>query len=187
MGSNDSLRTAFLTALAEMERTITSEEQAAMIARVRDAGYDVLDEHATSEALIEARDEQIAAQVVLLSHVELPLLQVSQSTLCVPLVGEFDSFRTAQIIHGLLEAAIARRVSTVVIDLTGALFRDVSTAIELARVFQALRLIGVRGMLSGVPPGLAPWLADSQEPLRGVPCYADLAGALAADQRRKAT
>ncbi len=186
MGANDSLRTAFLSALAELERTVTSEEHAAVIARVRDAGYDVLDEHATNEALIEARDEQIAAQVELLSHVELPLLQVRKSALCVPLVGEFDSFRTAEIIHRLLAAAIARRVTTVVIDLTGALFRDISTAVELARVFQALRLIGVRGVLSGVPPGLAPWLADAQEPLRGVPCFADLADALAEDQRRKA-
>lgn len=175
-----------MAALAELERTITSEEHALLIARVRDAGYDVLDEHATSEALLEARDEQIAAQVELLSHVELPLLQVRKSTLCVPLVGEFDSFRTAQIIHGLLEAAVARRVSTVVLDLTGALFRDTSTAIDLARVFQALRLVGVRGVLSGVPAGLAPWLAESDGPLRDVPCYADLADALAANERRKA-
>jgi rsbT co-antagonist protein RsbR len=186
MGSNDSLRTAFLDALAELERTVTGDEHAAVIARVRDAGYDVLDEHATAEALLEARDEQIAAQVELLAHVELPLLQVSRSTLCVPLVGEFDSFRTGQIVHGLLTAAAARRVTTVVLDLTGALFRDTSTAIDLARVFQALRLIGVRGVLSGVPPGLAPWLADANGPLRDVPCHADLADALAANERRKA-
>ena len=185
MASNDSLRTAFMAALAELERTVTGEEHAAVITRVRDAGYDVLDEHATTEALLEARDEQIAAQVELLSQVELPLLQVRKSTLCVPLVGEFDSFRTGQIIHRLLEAAVARRVTTVVLDLTGALFRDTSTAIDLARVFQALRLVGVRGVLSGVQPGLAPWLVDSHGVLDDVLCYADLADALAADERRK--
>ena len=148
---------------------ITSEEQAAALARVRDTGFDLLDDHAVTEGLLEARDEQIAAQVVLLTQVDLPLLQVRRSTLCVPFIGEFDGFRTAQIIDGLLKAAIARGVRTVVIDLTGALFRDTSTAIDLARVFQALRLIGVRGVLSGVSPGLAPWLAEMHGSLRDAP------------------
>ncbi len=185
MATSESLRTAFITAIAELERVTTDPEHAGALARVRDAGLDVLDEHAINEGLLEARDEQIAAQVELLAHVEVPMLQVSQSTLCVPLIGEFDAFRTAQIIHRLLEGAIARRVSAVVIDLTGVLFRDISTAVDLARVFQALRLIGVRGALSGVQPGLAPLLADMDGPLRGVPCFADLAAALAADIQRK--
>lgn len=166
-------------ALAELERAVGDGEHAASFARVRAAGLDVLDDHSTILGLLEARDDQIAAQVELLTKSELPLLQVSRSTLCIPLIGEFDSFRTAQIIHGLLSAAAARRVTTVVIDLTGALFRDVSTAIDLARVFQALRMIGVRGALSGVQPGLAPWLATTDGALRDVPCYADLADALA--------
>jgi anti-anti-sigma regulatory factor len=184
MASSETLRTAFMTALDGLERVITSEEQAGALARVRDAGLDLLDEHSSMEGLLEARDEQIAAQVELLTQVDLPLLQVHRSTLCVPFVGEFDAFRTAQIIDELLKAAIARSVSTVVIDLTGALFRDTSTAIDLARVFQALRLIGVRGVLSGVRPELAPSLADMPGLLRDVPCYADLADALAADQLR---
>src|SRR5687767_13171828 len=141
MTSSETLRAAFMTALDGLSRVITSEEQAGALARVRDAGLDLLDEHATTEGLLEARDAQIAVQIELLTQVELPLLQVRRSTLCVPFVGEFDAYRTGQIIDGLLKAAIARSVSTVVIDLTGALFRDTSTAIDLARVFQALRLI----------------------------------------------
>lgn len=179
MTASDELRTSFMSALEELERSLGDTEHAAAIARVRDAGYQVLDEHSVTLGLLEARDEQIAAQVELLTRSELPLLQVSRTTLCIPLVGEFDSFRTAQIIHGLLEAAAARRVTTVVIDLTGALFRDVSTAVDLAKVFQSLRMIGVRAVLSGVQPGLAPWLAANDGPLRGVPCFADLADALA--------
>jgi anti-anti-sigma regulatory factor len=185
MTASDELRTAFLSALDELERTLGSEAQAGLIARVRDAGFDVLDDHSANLGLLEARDAQIAAQVELLTRSELPLLQVSRTTLCIPLIGEFDSFRTAQIIHGLLEAAVARRVTTVVIDLTGALFRDISTAIDLARVFQSLRMIGVRAVLSGVQPGLAPWLAANDEPLRGVPCFADLADALAHEGRTR--
>lgn len=185
MAFNETLRAAFLDALAELERSLTSEAQSAAMARVRGAGLDLLDEHATTEGLLEARDEQIAAQVELLTAIELPLLQVRSRTLCIPLVGEFDAFRTGQIIHKLLTAAVERRVDTVVLDVTGALFRDVSTAVDLARVFQALRLIGVRGVLSGVQPGLAPHLAHHDGPLRDVPCFADVAEALADDERRR--
>lgn len=184
MASSDTLRTAFKSALAELEGLVTDTQRAAL-ARVREAGFDLLDDHATTEGLLEARDDQIAAQVELLTQSELPLLQVRRGTLCVPLVGEFDGFRVGQIIDRLLQAAVARSVRTVVIDLTGALFRDTSTAIDLARVFQALRLIGVRGRLSGVGPELAPWFADVSGSLRGVPCYADLAEALAVDEQRK--
>lgn len=184
MPTSDTLRTAFMTAIGELEGIITSDEHAVALARVRDAGLDVLDEHAMSEGLLEARDDQIAAQVELLARIEVPLLQVSASTLCVPLIGEFDALRTTQIIDRLLKGAVARRVSAVVIDLTGALFRDVSTAVDLARLIQALRLIGVRGALSGIQPGLAPIFADIRG-LRGVPCFADLAGALASELKRE--
>lgn len=186
MASNDTLRAAFMAAMAALERRLPGEADAEVLAQVRDAGLDLVDAHATSEALLEARDEQIAAQVDLLVHVELPLLLVRRDTLCVPMIGEFDGFRAAQIVQRLLTAAVERRVSTVVIDLTGALFRDVSSAVDLAGVFQALRLVGVRGVLAGVRPGLAALLAGVQESLREVPCYADLAEALADDRRRGA-
>lgn len=185
MVSNDTLRAAFVAAMAELERRVPGEAHAGVLARVRGAGLDLVDEHATCEALLEARDEQIAAQVELLAQVELPLLLVRRDTLCVPLVGEFDGFRAGQIVQRLLTAAVERRVSTVVIDLTGALFRDISSAVDLGGVFQALRLVGVRGALSGVQPGLAALLAGVQGSLRDVPCYADLAEALA-DERRGA-
>lgn len=174
-----------MSALEDLQGAVGSGDHAELLERVRLAGLDVLDDHWATLGLLEARDDQIAAQVELLTQSELPLLQVSRSTLCIPLIGEFDSFRTGQIIHGLLTAAAARRVTTVVIDLTGALFRDVSTAMDLARVFQSLRLIGVRGVLSGVQPGLAPWLATGDGALRGVPCYADLAAALADEARNR--
>lgn len=174
-----------MAALAELEGTLPAA-QADALARVRDAGLDIVDELSATEGVLEAREEQIEAQVELLAHIELPLLQVRRDVLCVPLVGEFDAFRTGQIVQGLLSAAASRRVSTVVIDVTGALFRDMSTAVDLARVFQSLRLIGVRGVLSGVQPGLAAVLADMQAALRDVECAADLAEALADAPRRGA-
>lgn len=46
---------------------------------------------AASETL---RTAFMAALAELLAHIELPLLQVRRDALCVPLVGEFDAFRT---------------------------------------------------------------------------------------------
>jgi rsbT co-antagonist protein RsbR len=174
MALQESLRTTFLAAMDELQRVLAAGEHA-----------ELLDEHAQAEGLLEARDAQIAAQAELLSEFEVPLLQVRRTTLCVPLIGECDPYRTGEIIQRLLKAAIERGVTTVVIDLTGAVFRDPSTAVDLARVFQSLRLVGVRGVLSGVQPTLAPALAGMHGALRDVPCYADLAAALAADEGRR--
>lgn len=148
------------------------------LARIADAALDARDVLA---AALEAQEAQLEAQRALLADIGCPILQVRSDALCVPLVGEFDPDRAARLTDELLTAAIARRVRLAVIDLTGALILDAATAGHIGGLLQGLALIGVRGVLSGVRPEFADLLAAT---IRGrVPCFPDLARALAAHTR----
>jgi rsbT co-antagonist protein RsbR len=179
VASPDELRAHLAAAHADVTRALADgRSMDAALAAMRAAGEALADALDAADAIREAREEQIAAQRAIIADMGCPILQLDDHTLLVPLVGEFDAGRIVQLVDVLLTAAVTRRAHTAVIDLTGAIVRDPATAGNLAAVFQALRLIGVQGLVSGVDPELAQLLADVPEGLRDVRCYGDLAGAL---------
>lgn len=146
---------------------------------LRDASQALLDSHALQSAALAARDLQNEALRAVLAHLSLPILQVRDDTLCVPVFGELDGERTARLGEAALATAVARGARYLVIDLTCAvLTRD--TPVHVARVFGLLDPLGVRGALSGVGPEVADALAHHPDALAGVRCFAELASALAA-------
>lgn len=186
MVSPDELRARLAAAHANLTRALADGGSVdAELATVRAAGEALADALDAADAVREAREEQIAAQRAIIADIGCPILQLSEHTLLVPLVGEFDAGRIVQLVDVLLTAAVTRRAHTAVIDLTGAIVRDPATAGNLAAVFQALRLIGVRGLVSGVGPELAELFAEVPEGLRDVQCYGDLGSALDRAERAR--
>ena len=158
------------------------------IEALRAAARRMLDVHARLAATLEACEEQIEHQRSLITSIGCPLLQVRSDTLCAPLIGEFDSSRAYQLTDVLLTTAVQRRIGTVVLDFTGAVILDDSVVGQIHDVLQSLKLVGVRGMVCGIRPDIAILLASSLDAMHGVPCFIDLASALAArltDDARK--
>ena len=79
----------------------------------------------------------------------------------VPFVGEFSRERMAELRHDLLEGIARAGARTVILDLTGAPNLEFGAIEGLLGINRALRLIGVRGVLTGVGPNLARRLALS--------------------------
>lgn len=135
--------------------------------------------------MLEAREEELEATRQLLAGTSYPIIEVRSETLCVPIVGPVD----AQIMEGVTEAvmreASQRQARWVVLDLTGAQVGDIVAADALGRLFRTLRLIGVRGMVSGMSTSLARTLARMDD-TPDVPVHRSLAGALALVERRSA-
>lgn len=146
---------------------------------LRDASQALLDSHAWIESSLEAHNVRIEAYRAVLTHLAFPVLQVRHDTLCVPVFGELDAERTARLAEAVVAIAVARGVTNVVLDLTGAqLTRE--TPLHLGRVFQILEQLAVQGALSGVGPEAAEALAGHPDALPGVRCFTELASALAA-------
>lgn len=150
------------------------------LGELRAAAVALLASHEAHETTREARDERVTAQRAPLLDRGCPILQVHRGILCAARIGDLDAVRAARLSQELLTLAAARKVRTVIIDLTGAAIRDASTAGHLGAMLVALRLIGVRGMLCGLRPALARTLSDAADVELGATCFLDLAGALAA-------
>lgn len=113
------------------------------------------------EAIVRAKDEALDAMAV-------PVLEIDERVLLVPLVGPVSARRAEQIVAGLLDGIIRARASVVLIDLTGVPALDADSAARLLQAVAAARLLGARSILVGLGPQIAAALADFGVALGGV-------------------
>jgi rsbT co-antagonist protein RsbR len=116
-------------------------------ARTRDA------ERALQESAVQR--EQLAAQAAVLDALTMPVVEVGERVLLVPLVGELSARRFARAIDDLLATVTRVRARVVLFDLTGVPSVDTAVAGDLLRALRAAALLGCRGALCGIRPEIA--------------------------------
>jgi len=97
---------------------------------------------------IQRQSQQIAA-------LSAPLLDVWKGVLAVPLIGNLDNLHLSTIVERLLRTIAERRVSFVILDLTGVDNLDTHNAAQLIKLLSALRLLGATGIVTGIHPMMA--------------------------------
>ncbi|MCO4769827.1 MAG: HAMP domain-containing protein [Deltaproteobacteria bacterium] len=107
-------------------------------------------------------------QEAAIDALKVPIIPLNESTLVLPLVGVLDAHRLELTRHDLVEAAHRLRATTAIIDITGVPSLAREDAAQLARMADAVRLIGTRLILTGMRPQVASVIADLDEPLKGV-------------------
>lgn len=112
---------------------------------------------AEQDALSRARI--IAEQAETILALSAPILEIGDRRLAVPVIGALDRERVAEILRRLLPAIVERGATAVSLDLTGAGHLDAESAAQLAMIARAVRLLGARMILSGIPPQAARLLA----------------------------
>jgi len=121
--------------------------------------------------VIEEQKEQI-------QHLSLPIIEVWDGVLTLPVVGVVDDQRAACIMEGLLDAVVRTQSQRVIIDLTAVDEVDGAAAEHLARILRAVRLLGAEGALSGMQPKVAQMLVSLAADLGGARTWPDLRAAL---------
>lgn len=112
-------------------------------------------ERARTEQELRQRLELIEEQKSAMRAMAIPILQVWDDVLAVPVIGVVDAARAAELMASLLHAVTAVRATHVIIDLTGVEAVDTSTADHLLKLVQALSLLGARAVVSGIKPSVA--------------------------------
>jgi rsbT co-antagonist protein RsbR len=107
------------------------------------------------EAYLSAKEQIIAQQQAAIRELSMPVLQVRDHLLVIPLVGMLDTSRARQLIESLLHAIRDRRARAVVIDVTGVPIVDTSVANHLVQAVDAARLMGATVAISGISPEMA--------------------------------
>ena len=138
---------------------------------------DVTDRERARQAMAEQL-RQLEEQSRAIRMMSVPIIEVWQGVLVVPVVGQLDSQRAAQMMEQLLEAVSLRAAKFAILDLTAVDVVDTATAQHLLRVVLALRLLGAQAMISGVRASVAQALVGLGVDLSQVTTVASLHAAL---------
>ena len=107
------------------------------------------------EAYLATKEQIIATQAEALRELSLPILQVRDHLLIVPIVGSIDSSRARQLTENLLVAIRDRRARGVVLDLTGIPHVDSAIANYLVQTCTAAQLMGATVVITGISAQMA--------------------------------
>lgn len=126
------------------------------------------------EAYLLAKEQIIAKQQAAIRELSMPILQVRERLLVIPLVGVIDSDRARQLIESLLVAVRDRRAQGVVIDVTGVPIVDTNVAAHLVQACDAARLMGTLVVITGISPEMAQTLVGLGAKLPAAETLVDL-------------
>lgn len=113
---------------------------------------------ATNSALVasqKTQEELIEKLRLALDELSTPTLEVWEGVLVLPVIGIVDHARAARIMERLLDETQRKKVSHVIIDLTGVEVIDTRTADHFTRLAKAVKLIGARCVMTGIGPSVS--------------------------------
>jgi len=108
-----------------------------------------------AERELRAKVEFIEKQKSAIRAMSLPIIQVWDDVLALPVIGVLDSGRAADLMETLLRAVVDTRARYVILDLTGVDTIDTATADHLIKLVHAVRLLGTRAVVTGIQPTIA--------------------------------
>ena len=162
------------------DRLIASQNTALAIAGQRAAEAEAARIEAEAARAEVERLQQSEQQrlLSLVQSLELPVISVGQNILTVPLVGDLDSRRAANIQKRLLEEVARQRAEVVVLDVTGITLLDTAVAQSLIETARAVQLLGARTFMSGMRAEVAHTLVGLNVDLSDIQSVANLGEAL---------
>lgn len=107
-----------------------------------------------------------------------PVLRVWDGVLMMPVLGAIDGDRAARMMEALLDAVTTSRARHAIIDLTAVRALDPMLGEQLRRLFQAVRLLGAKGIVVGIRPDVAQAMVSGGVDLAGIPTLATVREAL---------
>jgi PAS domain S-box-containing protein len=101
-------------------------------------------------------DERLRKQAQeILEMATVPVVQVWEGIVLVPLIGTLDSQRTQHLMERLLQRVSETASPVALLDITGVPTVDTQTAQHLIETIAAVRLLGAEVILTGVRPAIA--------------------------------
>lgn len=116
-----------------------------------------------------------------------PVLDVGDGVVVAPLLGSLDDERLARFTEVLLQRVATATTRVALLDITGVPVLDTHSAQALIDTVQAVRLLGVRVILTGVRPAIAQTLVHLGIDLDGLDSCSSLATGLRQAVERAAT
>lgn len=107
------------------------------------------------EVMVFTDITKIEHQRVMISKMELPILEIADGVMMVPLVGLIDSTKSQKLMENILFAIKDKEVKVVVIDIQGISIIDSAVAAHIVKITKATKLMGCETIVSGISPEVA--------------------------------
>lgn len=131
-----------------------------------------------NEELNQQRLEIIERQRVAIADLSVPIIDVWQDVVMLPVVGIVDTQRSVEMTQRLLGRVASGGAKCVIIDLTGVDVVDTATADHLIRMLRSVQLLGSTCVISGISPNIAQTLVQLEIDLREIAIVRNLREAL---------
>lgn len=99
--------------------------------------------------------KKLESQQETIKELSSPIIPVGGNSGILPLIGDIDTGRAKFIMENTLNECIKNSLEILYIDLSGVAIIDTMVSQELFKLIEALNLIGVKAILSGMRPALA--------------------------------
>ncbi|WP_416655774.1 STAS domain-containing protein [Bacillus amyloliquefaciens] len=98
---------------------------------------------------------RLSSQQELISELSCPVILIADTIGTLPLIGSIDTERARVILETVPENCVAKRITNLVIDLSGVPIVDTMVAQQLYMLSKTLFLLGIRTVFSGIRPDVA--------------------------------
>ncbi|WP_438021806.1 PAS domain S-box protein [Sorangium sp. So ce233] len=113
-----------------------------------------------AEEELRVRLLQIQKQQEVIGKLSIPIIQVWEGVVALPMVGVVDSVRTADVMQKLLDEIARTGARYAILDLTGVEMVDTQVANHLIRLVKAIRILGADGIICGIRPSVAQTIVE---------------------------
>lgn len=107
------------------------------------------------KVVLENRLAMIESQRSSIRALSMPIIEIWEGVLCLPVVGALDGERSEAMTATLLPAVVEKKAACVLVDVTGIQIMDATSIDAFLRMARSVRLLGAEFMLTGVHAKLA--------------------------------
>ncbi|WP_437736913.1 PAS domain-containing protein [Sorangium sp. So ce1335] len=162
------------------QRRLEAQVQESMI-RLKAAAEELEEQNRRLEGEIIERmrsEESLRARNEAIRLMSAPVVQVWDNVLALPLIGSIDDVRASRITETLLNEVVRTQARFAIMDLTGIESVDTATTKHLLDMMRAIKLLGTRGVVSGISPQIAATMTELGAETQGLVTFGTLKDAL---------
>jgi rsbT co-antagonist protein RsbR len=98
---------------------------------------------------------KLRSQQEVIHELSVPVIALQNNKGLLPIVGSVDTIRAKYLLEQAIKQSVEKRINHLFIDLSGVMIVDTMVAMEIFRLIEALKLVGVKTTLSGIRPEVA--------------------------------
>ncbi|NHM30947.1 STAS domain-containing protein [Neobacillus terrae] len=131
-----------------------------------------------SMAFVEHHNDMMKKARQEIEELSVPVVPLEKKVAVLPLIGTIDTYRAKLLMQESLEKSSKLGISYFILDLSGVPIVDTMVANQVFQVIDALKLLGIKAVISGIRPEIAQTMVALGINFKNIQTYSTLEQAL---------